>query len=161
MPLKQELTHYFPQPRQGAQTAAIAQLHEGLGANRLELGAAGTVRLGHGGRSAGPDCRAGRAQGPATIRPSAAPAAPTQPDTRAWPRSLSPPRTMERSGWSLGNKVWGGSGRVGGVGGVHVSKSVDPTVHLPACRVASAEHSSVRLCRFNLQTIGAATTNNA
>ena len=41
------------------------------------------MRMGHEGRSAGPDSRAGLA------------------------RSLSPPRTMERPGWSLVRRSWG------------------------------------------------------
>ena len=53
LPLKQDLIHQLPQPRQGAETAAIAQLHQRLGAKRLELGATRLVRMGHEGRSAG------------------------------------------------------------------------------------------------------------
>jgi len=62
LPLKQKLIHQLPQP--------------GHGAKGLEVGAAVEVRVGHGGRSAGPDGRAGWGQGPASIPPSAAPAAP-------------------------------------------------------------------------------------
>jgi len=65
LPLKEDLIHQLPQPGQGAEAAAIAQLHQGLGAKQLEIGAAGLVRMGHEGRSAGPDSRAGRGQGPA------------------------------------------------------------------------------------------------
>ena len=53
LPLKQDLLHQLPQPRQGEETAGIAQLHQPLGAKRPEIGAAGTVRMGHEGRSAG------------------------------------------------------------------------------------------------------------
>ena len=65
LPLKQDLIHHLPQPRQGAEAAAIAEIDQGLGAKRLKIGAAGLVRMGHEGRSAGPDSRAGRGQGPA------------------------------------------------------------------------------------------------
>jgi hypothetical protein len=87
----------------------------------------------------------------------------TNPTRYAGMAPILEPATHNGEVWvgSLGNKVWGGSGRVCGVGGVHVGKSVDPTDHLPACRVASAENSSVWLCRFNLQTPGADTSNNA
>ena len=53
LPLKEDLVHQLPQPMQGAEAAAIAQLHQRLGAKRLERGAAGNVRMGHEGRSAG------------------------------------------------------------------------------------------------------------
>ena len=53
LPLKQDLIHQLLQPGQGAETAAIAEIHQGLGAKRLEIGAAGPVRMGHEGRSAG------------------------------------------------------------------------------------------------------------
>jgi hypothetical protein len=65
LPLKQDLIHQLTQPRQGAETAAIAEIDQGLGAKRLERGAAGPVLVGHEGRSAGPESRAGRGQGPA------------------------------------------------------------------------------------------------
>jgi hypothetical protein len=65
LPLKEDLIHQLPKPRQGAEAAAIAESNQGLGAKRLERGAAGMVRMSHEGRSAGPDSRAGRGQGPA------------------------------------------------------------------------------------------------
>ena len=65
LPLKEDLIHQLPQPGQGAEAAAIAEINQGLGAKRLEIRAAGLVRMGHEGRSAGPDSRAGRGQGPA------------------------------------------------------------------------------------------------
>ena len=53
LPLKQDPIQQLSQPGQRAETAAIAQIHKRLGANRLEIGAAGDVRMGHEGRSAG------------------------------------------------------------------------------------------------------------
>jgi hypothetical protein len=53
LPLKEDLVHQLPQLRQGAETAAIAEINQGLGARRLEIGAARLVRMGHEGRSAG------------------------------------------------------------------------------------------------------------
>ena len=86
LPLKQDLIHQLPQPRQGAETAAIAEIDQGLGAERLERGAAGLVRMGHEGRSAGH-----RHQGGAGSRTS----------TAGLARSLRPARTMERPGRRL------------------------------------------------------------
>jgi len=65
LPLKEDLIHQLPKPMQGAGAAAIAEINKSLGALRLEIGAEGLVRMGHEGRSAGPDSRAGRGQGPA------------------------------------------------------------------------------------------------
>ena len=40
LPLKQDLIQQLPQPGQGADAAAIAEINQGLGAKRLEIGAA-------------------------------------------------------------------------------------------------------------------------
>jgi hypothetical protein len=58
--LKQDLIQQLSQPGQGAETAAIAEIQQGLGAKRLEIGVAGDVRMGQKWRSAGPGIRAGR-----------------------------------------------------------------------------------------------------
>ena len=92
LPLKQDLIHHLPQPGQGAEAAAIAEIHKGLGAKRLEIGAAGLVRMGHEGRSAGH-----RHQGGAGSRTR----------TAGLARSLRPARTMERPGRRLSIRGWG------------------------------------------------------
>jgi len=64
LPLKEDLIHQLPKPGQGAEAAAIAEIHQGLGAKPLEIGAAGLVRMGHEGAQ-----RRTRKQGGAGSRP--------------------------------------------------------------------------------------------
>ena len=60
LPLGQLLIHQLPEPVQATEAAAIAQLHQGLGAKPLEAaGAAGNMNVSHG-RYRAQDPTAGR-----------------------------------------------------------------------------------------------------